>query len=113
VVHLTGVCMRAEPGASSVRWAEGMSWLRSPSNSCSRVMRCIRIRSCRPVQPRKYTSLERGRWALSSRLMQVEACATAITAKSPGGARHESSECFCIRPSHVTVELCTCARAMD
>jgi hypothetical protein len=41
VVHLAGVCMRAEPGAPACGGAEGMSWLRSPSYTCSPVMRCI------------------------------------------------------------------------
>jgi hypothetical protein len=34
------------------------------------------------LQPRKYTSMDRGRWAVSFHRMQVEAAATSIAVRS-------------------------------
>jgi hypothetical protein len=96
--------------------AEGMSWLRSPSNTCSPVMRCIRTRSCRPVQPRKYTSLAgSAQDAGHSHLISCrwQRLRPPSQPSRGGTCRHDSSASACARPKSITVELCACARAMD
>jgi hypothetical protein len=70
--HQSGV--RAGSCLPPVAVLRGVRWSRLPRNTVS---------PNSLLKPRKHTSMDRERWALSSHRMQVEAVATTIATKSP------------------------------